>query len=98
MKVVYTDRFKLKLAEIFEVGLERFGPSTAERTFKRIITHVEEFLAEYPRTGRWRPEIACFYAWIPDTPFVVFYRLRGDTFEVLALFHHAQDTQKFDPD
>ena len=53
MNVVYTDRFKFALANAFEAGSDRFGEATAERTYRRIISHIEEFISEYPRTGRW---------------------------------------------
>ena len=88
---------KFALAESYQRGLARFGAATAERTYLRILSHTEEFLAVYPRTGRWCSSIACFQTWIPGTPFVVFYRVRNDVLEVVGLFHHAQDTSDFDP-
>ena len=98
MKVVYTDRFNSKLAEVYEFGIARFGHIVADRTYLGTLHHIEEFLATYPRAGRWRSSIGCFHAWIPGTPFIAFYRLRDDTLEALALFHHAQDTADFQPD
>jgi plasmid stabilization system protein ParE len=98
MKVVYTERFRDALDEAVKFGVDRFGAPVAERTFQRVIAHIEGFLAAYPRTGRWHEDIACFHTSIPRTPFVVFYRVAGDALEVLALFHHAQDNSTFEPD
>ena len=98
MSVVYTDRFKNQIAEAFDYGVQRFGMVTAERTYQRVISHIETTLHSHPRTGRWRDDIACFHAWIPRTPFVVFYRVAASNLEVLALFHHAQDLSNVVPE
>ena len=51
MKVVYTDRFQTRLVREFEYGIERFGRIVAERTYNRVISHIERFLVGHPRTG-----------------------------------------------
>lgn len=95
MTIVYSERFKQDIANAFAFGEEQFGRATAERSYRRIIDHIEHFLAAYPRTGRWRSDIRCYHAWIPRTPFVVFYRIDDEQLEVLALFHGAQDIADF---
>jgi hypothetical protein len=52
-----------------------------------------ETLPAHPRMAIYHAEQDVFEHFIPNTPFVVFYRLNPDADEltVLAIFHHAQD-------
>jgi plasmid stabilization system protein ParE len=96
MSIVYTERFQNQISDAFQYGVDHFGAATAQSTYHRILSHIETTLHAYPCTGRWRDDIKCFHAWIPRTPFVVFYRVTTSGIEVLALFHHARDTASLD--
>ena len=98
MKVVYTHRFQERLMHELESGIERFGRIVAERTYNRVISHIEQFLAAHPRTGKYVQTIDAFHGWIPGTPFVVFYRVdrQSDTLTVLALLYQSQNLDDAD--
>ena len=92
MTVRYTERARNHIDTAFTYGVEHFGEAVAVRTYRRLIHHVETVLSAYPRTGRWRDDISCFSAWVPRTPFIVFYRIETTGIVVLAVFHHARVT------
>ena len=99
MKVVITPRAEADIANQHEWGRQRFGEVVADRTFDRLRGFIETSLADHPRTGK-RLSVADLYeAWVPRTPFVVFYRvdIAADTVWVVAVFHHAQQRSDFDP-
>jgi plasmid stabilization system protein ParE len=93
MIVVYTPKFSEQLAAALDFGIARFGKLTAERTYARIIRHIEVFLAEHPRAATYVPEFNVYRSWVPKTPYVVFYRSDPATgmLTVLALLHHGRD-------
>jgi plasmid stabilization system protein ParE len=81
-------------------GIRHFGQAVAERTFQRLMSFLDPFLVTYPRTATFHLEIDAFETWGPKTPFVIFFRIEPehDVLRVLAIFHHAQDRSRFDPD
>ncbi len=97
MKVIVPPRTEADLLHQQAWGAERLGEIVAGRTFNRVRRFIEVALASHPRRLA-PPEL--YEAWIPRTPFVIFYRIdeASDTVWVLALFHHAQDRGSFDPD
>jgi plasmid stabilization system protein ParE len=99
MKVVYTPRAEADLAHHFNFGTERFGRTVAERTLGRLKSYLDPFRVTYPHTATYLPQVDAFEAWVPKTPFVVFFRVErdGDVLRVLAIFHAAQDRSQFDP-
>jgi plasmid stabilization system protein ParE len=97
MSVIYTPTFQQHIADAYAYSVQRFGERTAERTYRRVISHIENTLQTYPRTGQWRADISCYHSWIPRTPFVVFYRIAGADLEVLALFNGSMDLSGYMP-
>jgi len=98
MSIILTSTFQRHIGAAYDYGVQRFGQKTAERTYRRVIGHIENTLQTYPRTGRWRDDIGCFQSWVPRTPFVVFYRTVGKDLERLALVSGAQDLTSYTPD
>ena len=100
MKVLVTPRAEADILQQHAWGEQRFGATVAGRTFNRVRRHIEVALATHPRTGKRLTVPGLYEAWIPRTPFVIFYRSDDvtDTVWVPALFHHAQDRRPFDPD
>ena len=72
----------------------RSGPSRASTGF------LFQFLPASPYTGKYLEDRDIYEVWIAKTPFVIFYRVDAerDTIVVLALYHHAQDRSRFDPE
>jgi plasmid stabilization system protein ParE len=88
----YTERAQTQIAELLEYGCANFGERAAVQIYRRLIGHIEQVLAAYPRTGRWRDDISAYHAWVPRTPFVVFYRSDApNDIVVIAVFHAARD-------
>jgi plasmid stabilization system protein ParE len=100
MKVVLSARIEADIANQLQFGINRFGRSVAERTFARVDRFLFQFLPASPYTGKYLEDRDIYEVWIAKTPFVIFYRVDGelDTITVLALFHHAQDRDRFDPE
>jgi len=97
MSVIYSPEFQRQIASQYEYGLQRFGSTTATKTYRKTISYIENTIQAYPRTGHWRADIACFQTWVPKTPFVIFYRTAGADLEVLALFNGSQDYSGYAP-
>ena len=95
MKIKYAPRFDRDIANQYAYGVEHFGKRIAAKTYRQTLRHVETVLANFPDKGRWSDEVGCRQSNVPKTPFIVFYRHDGDTLEILALFHNAQDMSGF---
>jgi len=67
--------------------IERDDPATAQRVALHSIHNVEVLLANSPEMGRPGRVPGTGELAIPRTPFVVPYRLDGDTIQVLRTFH-----------
>jgi plasmid stabilization system protein ParE len=95
MRIILSTRVEVELEHHFARGVEKFGQFVADRTFQRVHRFFFEVLADHPRIGIYRPEQDVYEAFIPRTPFVVFYRIdaAGDALTVVAFFHHAQDRE-----
>ena len=66
------------------------SPGAARRVAKRIVENVETLLSENPEIGRHGRVAGTRELVITRTPFVVPYRLRGSTVEVLRVYHGAR--------
>ena len=66
------------------------SPVAAHRVAKRIVDNVQTLLSENPEIGRPGRVAGTRELVIPKTPFVVTYRLRGQTVEVLRVYHGAR--------
>ena len=98
MKISLSRRVEAELVEHFQYGVSRFGRKVAERTFERVRRSIFELLAAYPKMGTYNAEKDIFEYAVPNTSFVVFYRLNAaiDHLTILAIFHHAQDRDSFE--
>jgi toxin ParE1/3/4 len=70
--------------------ISRDDPGAAQRVALHIIHDVEALLSENPRMGRPGRVSGTRELVIPNTPFIVPYRVQGDTLQVLRVFHAAR--------
>jgi addiction module RelE/StbE family toxin len=69
--------------------IARDDPRVAARTVERIATSVER-LATYPASGRPGRVPGTRELIVSGTPYIIPYRVRGDTVEILRVFHGAR--------
>lgn len=69
--------------------LSRDSPAAASRTVAAIVDAVE-LLKSYPALGRPGRVPGTRELVVPDTPYIVPYRVRGDAVELLRVFHAAR--------
>jgi toxin ParE1/3/4 len=79
------------LSDLEAIGdyIARDNPSAAAKTVTHIFTQVDR-LATHPHLGRAGRVPETRELIVGGTPFVVPYRVRGDTVEVLAVLHAAR--------
>jgi toxin ParE1/3/4 len=70
--------------------IERDDPAAARRVALHIIRNVETLLPENPEMGRPGRVPGTRELVIARTPFIVPYRLVGDTVQILRIFHAAR--------
>ena len=97
MKVVYTTTARRQISAQLTYLVEQGAATTAKRFRVRIQSFVTDFLVRHPRASRYVLERDLFETWIPNTPYVLFYRVdtANNSLTVLALFHAAQDRSRF---
>ena len=69
--------------------ITRENPDAAARVALTILTAVDR-LAEFPSLGRPGRVTGTRELIVPDTPYLIPYRLRGERLEVIAVFHERQ--------
>jgi toxin ParE1/3/4 len=72
------------------VYIEQDDPAAAQRVALHIIRHVETSLPNSPEMGRPGRVPGTRELVIPRTPYIVPYRLVGNTIQVLRVFHGAR--------
>jgi toxin ParE1/3/4 len=70
--------------------IEQDNPTAAQRIALRIIHNVENLLPNSPEMGRPGRVPGTRELVIPRTPFIVPYRLVGNTIQILRVFHGAR--------
>jgi toxin ParE1/3/4 len=66
------------------------NPAAAQRVALHVIRNVEELLAANPSIGRWGRVSGTRELVIPQTPYIVPYRVRNNRIEVLRVYHGAR--------
>ena len=66
------------------------SPAPAQRVVLHILHNVEALLSEHPAMGRPGRVPGTRELVIPDTPFIVPYRVQAGTIQVLRVFHTAR--------
>jgi toxin ParE1/3/4 len=72
--------------------LNQKSPSAADR-YAAAFEEKGQALARFPELGRSRPEIAPTLRSTLVTPYVIFYRIEGDTVQILRILHGMRDLQ-----
>lgn len=89
MKFVWTPQAVEDLNSLYLYLLER-NPDAAKRTLKRVYDVIDLVLRDNPRAGRPGRVEGTRELVITQTPYVVPYRLRKGTIEVLRVYHGAR--------
>jgi toxin ParE1/3/4 len=74
--------------------IARENPRAAQHVFKRIIAATEK-LGTFPHSGRLGQIPGTRELVVTNLPYIVVYRVSGDTVEVLRVFHAAMNWQSF---
>lgn len=96
MRVKWTRRSLRSLDDITEY-IKRERPETARAVARRIFAAVDR-LGEHPASGRPGRVPGTRELVVPDTPFVVPYRVRDEVVEILHVFHGARRWPEDFPD
>jgi toxin ParE1/3/4 len=72
------------------VYIERDDPAAAQRVALHIVRNVERLLSNVPYMGRPGRVPGTRELVIPRTPFIVPYRVHGNTIQVLRIFHGSR--------
>jgi toxin ParE1/3/4 len=70
--------------------IEQDNPTAAQRVVLHIIENVETLLPNHPEMGRSGRVPGTRELVIPRTPFIVPYRLVGNTLQILRIYHEAR--------
>jgi addiction module RelE/StbE family toxin len=70
------------------------NPAAAKEQAKRIVSHVEQHLPRMPQIGRVGRISGTRELPIPETPYLVAYRIREGTIRILRVLHGAQKWPK----
>ncbi|PPD16801.1 MAG: type II toxin-antitoxin system mRNA interferase toxin, RelE/StbE family [Methylobacterium sp.] len=89
MKLLWTARALADLIDIADYVSER-NPVAARAMGDRLRGAIDK-LPDFPMAGRPGRVAETRELVVPDTPFVVPYRVRNGRIEVLAIFHAARD-------
>ena len=89
MKIVWTERATADLHSAFHYWSERSSASAAETMLERIFAAVE-MLEVHPMLGRPGRVRGTRELVILRPPFLVAYRVRAESIEILALLHGAR--------
>ena len=65
------------------------NPAAAQSTISAIMNNVEN-LKKYPAMGRAGRVLGTRELVMPDTPYIIPYRVRGNMIEILRVFHGAR--------
>ena len=88
MRILWSPRAIGHLVHIRQ-HIARDNPAAAERVAQRILRSVE-LLACQPHMGRPGRVVGTRELVVPDTPYLIPYRVRGDSLELIAVFHGHQ--------
>jgi toxin ParE1/3/4 len=88
MKIIWSRRAIRHLQKLREY-IEQDNPKTANQVAKRILESVER-LARFPNAGRPGRIAGTRELVIPRTPYLIPYRIRRESVEIIAVFHGRQ--------
>jgi toxin ParE1/3/4 len=88
MRVVWSRRAVQHLVHLRQ-HIAQDSPSAAASIAKRILDCVT-LLSEHPAIGRPGRVVGTRELVVPQTPYIIPYRVRGDTLAIIAVFHQRQ--------
>lgn len=93
-------RYRLTLraeADLVSIAVhtrETWGQAQEERYVRQMFARLD-WLAENPRLGREREDIAPGYRSFPEGPHVIFYLICGDFIDIIGMPHAARDLPNY---
>jgi toxin ParE1/3/4 len=88
MKVVWPRRAIRHLVSLRE-HIERDSEHNAALVAKRIVRSID-FLQRHPEMGRSGRMVGTRELVVPDTPYIILYRVRRERLDLIAVFHGRQ--------
>jgi toxin ParE1/3/4 len=88
MKIVWSRRAIRHLTHVREY-ITKDNPKAGQEIATRILEAVER-LADYPNLGRPGHKPGIRELVVPQTPYIIPYRVRGERVELIAVFHVRQ--------
>ena len=92
MKIIWSRRAIRHLTKLRDY-IDKDNPTAAQRLAIGILNSVE-LLEGHPHIGRPGRVVGTRELVIPDTPYIVPYRIRGERLDLLAVFHGRQKWPK----
>ncbi|MBZ0188017.1 MAG: type II toxin-antitoxin system RelE/ParE family toxin [Candidatus Obscuribacterales bacterium] len=92
MKLFITSAAELDLEEI-EAHISSDNPAAADRFLQLLLSRLN-LLAEMPGIGRRRNKYARGVRSIAEGNYIIVYRVKNDTVEVLRVLHGARDPER----
>ena len=81
------ERLEAQIGYLHAQGASR----AADNLRLRVMQFLSQYIADYPRTGRYLAERELWETWLPGTRLVVWYRIEVDHIAIATLWHAAQD-------
>lgn len=85
----YTRRARADLLDIW-LEIAKSDPAAADRLYDRLEDHVT-VLAQFPKAGVARPDIAEEARILVESPYLILYRVRPDEVQIVRVLHGARD-------
>ena len=89
-RYLLSPRAQADLSDIWDYGQDQWGPERADQ-YVREIQKVIERAAANPKRGRSCDDIRAGYFKVAAGSHLVFYRLTGDTLDVVRILHQRMD-------
>jgi plasmid stabilization system protein ParE len=91
VKLVVTPDAAADLERQIDYLVEHGSFMAARRLADRVTVFLEQTLTRHPRVGKTVGHRGVYETWIPQTRLIVWYRLTGETIEIVRFWHSAQD-------
>ena len=92
LAVVWSPEAETDLIDIWHYGASEHSPGDADQHLREIHTACAR-LADWPNSGRARPEVARGLRSVSLPPHVVFYRVTSSAIEVVRVLHGRRDVE-----
>jgi toxin ParE1/3/4 len=95
-RFVLTPRARADIDEIWDYTAERWGLEQAETYLRELRKNIQA-VADAPSLGRECEEVRAGYRQYPSGSHVLFYRLTGNSIEIVRILHERMDSERHIP-